>query len=116
MNDHADAFEGGAHLATISVDLLTAEQREQSINQIAEQWRKNLGVVPEALNIAIKEPIISPAGRAIYIRLQGDDLTRLSRASHQIQNWLAGYPGVSNLMDDLGYCSLNSGRNVFCRS
>ncbi|TXL00879.1 hypothetical protein BMR02_04815 [Methylococcaceae bacterium HT1] len=31
---NADAFEGGAHLATVSVDLLTAEQREQSINQI----------------------------------------------------------------------------------
>lgn len=29
---NADAFEGGAHLATVSVDLLTAEQREQSIN------------------------------------------------------------------------------------
>ena len=98
---NADAFEGGAHLATVSVDLLTAEQREQSINQIAEQWRKHLGVVPEALNIAIKEPVISPAGRAIYIRLQGDDLSSLTTASHQLQNWLAGYPGVSNLMDDL---------------
>jgi len=98
---NADAFEGGAHLATLSIDLLTAEQRELSINQIAKLWRKHLGVVPEALNIAIKEPIISPAGRAIYIRLQGDNLTQLSQASHQMQNWLAGYPGVSNLMDDL---------------
>ena len=98
---NVDAFEGGAHLATVSVDLLTSEQRKQSINQIAEQWRKNLGVIPEALNIAIKEPMISPAGRAIYIRLQSDDLARLSEASHQLQNWLAGYPGVSNLMDDL---------------
>lgn len=98
---NADAYERGAHLATISVDLLTAEQRKQSINQIADQWRKHLGVVPDALNIAIKEPIISPAGRAIYIRLQGDELTSLSQASHQLQNWLAGYPGVSNLMDDL---------------
>ncbi len=64
-------------------------------------WRKQLGIVPEALNIAIKETVISPAGRAIYIRLQGDNLTRLSVASHQLQNWLAGYSGVSNLMDDL---------------
>ncbi|RLA16873.1 MAG: AcrB/AcrD/AcrF family protein, partial [Gammaproteobacteria bacterium] len=98
---NADAFEGGAHLATVSVDLLTAEQREQSINQIAELWREHLGIVPDALNIAIKEPVISPAGRAIYIRLQGDDLASLSTASHQLQNWLSGYPGVSNLMDDL---------------
>ncbi|NOQ13175.1 MAG: MMPL family transporter [Methyloprofundus sp.] len=98
---NADAFEGGAHLATLSVDLLTAEKREQSIQQISDAWRKNLGVIPAALNIAIKEPIISPAGRAIYIRLQGDDLNQLSAASQQMQNWLAGYTGVSNLMDDL---------------
>ncbi len=98
---NADAFESGAHLATVSVDLLTAEQREQSVIQIAEQWRKNLGAIPEALNIALKEPIISPAGRAIYIRLQSDDLSSLAQASHQLQNWIAGYPGVSNLMDDL---------------
>ena len=98
---NADAFESGAHLATVSVDLLTAEQRQQSINQIAELWREHLGVIPEALNIAIKEPVISPAGRAIYIRLQGDDLASLSEASHKLQNWLSGYPGVSNLMDDL---------------
>ncbi len=98
---NADAFESGAHLATLSVDLLTAEQREQSINQIAAQWQQYLGDIPEALNIAIKEPVTSPAGRAIYIRLQGDNLDQLSQASHQLQNWLAGYPGVSNLMDDL---------------
>ncbi len=96
-----DAFESGAHLATVSIDLLTAEQRQLSVNQIADQWRHQLGVTPEALNIAIKEPMISPAGRAIYIRLQGDDLATLSSASHQLQNWLSGYPGVSNLMDDL---------------
>ena len=96
-----DAFESGAHLATLSVDLLTGEQRQLSITQIAQQWRTELGDVPEALNISIKEPGISPAGRAIYIRLQGDDLHTLSSASHQLQKWLSGYSGVSNLMDDL---------------
>jgi hydrophobic/amphiphilic exporter-1 (mainly G- bacteria), HAE1 family len=100
-NMNADAFENGAHLATVSVDLVTAESRKQSLNYIARLWRGTLGEIPEALNIAIKEPIASPAGRAIYIRLQGDDLKQLSLASHQIQGWLNGYPGVNNIMDDL---------------
>jgi multidrug efflux pump subunit AcrB len=98
---NADAFETGAHLATINVDLVTAELRKQSINQIARQWRQALSDIPEALHIAIKEPVIGPAGRAINIRLQGTDLKQLSQASHQLQNWLFGYPGVSNVMDDL---------------
>jgi len=98
---NADAFETGAHVATVSADLLTSELRKDSINNIAEQWRSITGDIPEALTVSIKEPIIGPAGRAIYIRLQGEDLKQLSHASHQMQSWLKGYPGVSNLMDDL---------------
>ncbi len=98
---NADAFESGAHLATISVDLLTAELRQMSIHQIAAKWHEANADIPEALNVSIKEPMIGPAGRAIYIRLQGDQLKQLSLASHQLQNWLSGYPGVSNIMDDL---------------
>lgn len=98
---NADAFETGAHVATLSADLLTAEQRQQSIDELANYWRKNTDDIPAALSISIKEPIIGPAGRAIYIRLQGEDLQQLSKASHHLQNWLVGYPGVSNLMDDL---------------
>ena len=98
---NADAFESGAHLATISVDLVTAELRRQSLSQISRLWRGRYGEIPEALNISIKEPMTSPAGRAIYIRLLGDNLKQLSQASHQLQGWLNGYPGVSNVMDDL---------------
>ncbi len=96
-----DAFESGPHLATLSVDLLGSESRQLSLNQIAEQWHQALGETPEALNITIKEPMIGPAGRAIYIRLHGSDLEQLSTASYQLQSWLAGYPGVSNITDDL---------------
>ncbi len=98
---NVDALENGAHLATLSVDLLTSESRHMSINQIASRWREAIGDIPEALNISIKEPMIGPAGRAIYIRLQGGNLKQLSIASYQLQNWLTGYPGVSNVMDDL---------------
>jgi len=98
---NADAFETGAHVATVSADLLTSELRQQSMKEIAALWHKNTADIPEALSISIKEPIIVPTGRAIYIRVQGDDLKQLSQASHHLQNWLSGYPGVSNLMDDL---------------
>ena len=96
-----DAFESGTHLATISIDLLESDSREWSLDQIAQQWHKAIGETPDALNVTIKEPMIGPAGRAIYIRIQGDQLEQLSLASHQLQTWLAGYPGVSNLLDDL---------------
>ena len=98
---NADAFESGPHLATISVDLLTAEQRHFSINTLKQQWLARAQTLDSAWSIAIKEPSLGPAGRAIEIRLQGSDLDRLSLASHDLQRWLAGYPGVVNLLDDL---------------
>ncbi len=101
FNENADAFETGPHLATISVDLLGAEQRPVRLNEFMSLWRETNGVVPSAKNISIKEPAIGPAGRAIYIRLFGDDLDELSEASYALQNWFSGYPGVNNVMDDL---------------
>ncbi|RDE18416.1 AcrB/AcrD/AcrF family protein [Motiliproteus coralliicola] len=98
---NADAFESGPHLATLSVDLLTAEQRHFSINELKRQWLERAEDLNGAWSIAIKEPSIGPAGRAIEIRLQGSDLDRLSQASQELKHWLAGYPGVSNLLDDL---------------
>ncbi|MEH6473789.1 MAG: efflux RND transporter permease subunit, partial [Halopseudomonas sp.] len=98
---NADAFESGPHLATISVDLLTAEQRHFSLNRLKQQWIERANSLEGAWSISIKEPSLGPAGRAIEIRLQGPDLDRLALASHDLQHWLAGYPGVNNLLDDL---------------
>ncbi|OUS27562.1 acriflavin resistance protein [Gammaproteobacteria bacterium 45_16_T64] len=100
-NENSDAFETGAHLATLTVDMLESEERPIKMNQFITQWREKIGIVPSAQSISIKEPAIGPAGRAIYIRLLGEDLDELSEASYALQNWLSGYPGVTNLMDDL---------------
>ncbi len=98
---NADAFETGPHLATLSVDVLTAESRNFSINDLKRDWIQQSQDLQGAWSIAVKEPSLGPAGRAIEIRLSGPDLNDLSRASHEIQNWLSGYPGVNNLLDDL---------------
>ncbi len=98
---NADAAEEGPYLATISLDLLDAEKRQTSLNALRRRWLELTPPVPDAVSILIKEPAFGPAGQAISIRLQGNDLNRLSQASWRLQAWLAGYPGVSNVMDDL---------------
>jgi len=100
-NQNSDAFENGPHLATINVDLLTAEVRNTKVQNFINLWRKNAGMIESAQNISFKEPAIGPSGRAIQIRLSGLDFEKLSQASHELQRWLSGYPGVNNLMDDL---------------
>ncbi|MGB0466800.1 MAG: efflux RND transporter permease subunit [Pontibacterium sp.] len=100
-SQNADAHEEGAHLATISLDLLDAEKRHSSLVELMRLWRESSPDITDAVSIQFKEPAFGPGGQAISIRLQGDDLNRLSQASWELQHWLKGYAGVSNVMDDL---------------
>ena len=100
-NTNADSHESGAHLVTISADLLDAEKRNTSIGELTNMWRDRVGAVPDVINIAYKEPDLGPGGLAIEIRLQGHDLGKLKQASLELKKWLERYDGVMDLDDDL---------------
>ncbi len=100
-SENLDAYEKGPHLATITIDLLTAESRNTRLQQFTDFWREAIGPTPQALSIAFKEPSVGPSGQPIEIRLYGDNLERLTQASQELKSWLFGYPGVQNLIDDL---------------
>lgn len=100
-SENSDANESGSHLATIALDLLEAEKRNTSLVELQRRWRENTPPINDAISIQIKEPVFGPGGQAISIRLQGDDLNELSKASWELQTWLKAYIGTSNIMDDL---------------
>ncbi len=100
-NTNADAGEKGSHVATISLDLLNAENRSGTLDDIITQWRTLAGDIPDAIAIAFKEPSIGPGGLPIEIRLKGNSLSELKLASTQLINWFYSYEGVSDLYDDL---------------
>jgi hydrophobic/amphiphilic exporter-1 (mainly G- bacteria), HAE1 family len=98
---NADAFESGPHLATVTVDLLGAERRTVTLDDIVERWREVLGELPDVLSLAFKEPGIGPGGHAIEFRLEGQDLDELKTAAAELNGWLGGYVGTRDLLDDL---------------
>jgi hydrophobic/amphiphilic exporter-1 (mainly G- bacteria), HAE1 family len=98
---NADAFESGPHLATVTVDLLGAERRTVTLDDIVERWREVLGELPDVLSLAFKEPGIGPGGHAIEFRLEGQDLDELKTAATELNGWLGGYVGTRDLLDDL---------------
>ncbi len=100
-NINADAGEKGSHVATISLDLLSAENRTGTMDDIIGQWRTLAGDIPDAIAVAFKEPSIGPGGLPIEIRLKGNSLDELKLASTQLINWFYSYEGVSDLYDDL---------------
>lgn len=96
-----DAFESGAHVATVSVDLLPSAERVSTPNEIMELWRDTVGPVPDVISLKFAESTIGPAGIAIDLHLKGDDLNALKAASVDLQDWLWQYQGVTSVLDDL---------------
>ncbi len=101
FNHNATAGESGAHVATISADLLGAEIRTVTLDEIVTLWRKGIGAVPGALAILLTEPSIGPQGIAIEIRLSGPDLDMLAKAADALQTEAENYAGVFNAIHDL---------------
>ena len=99
-NRNADAFETGPHLATVRADLLTVEQRNSNIESIKALWREEVGEIPGAVALSFKEPSFGPAGRAIEIRLQSENMNDLLDASQRIREQLVKFQGVRDVMDD----------------
>ncbi len=100
-NTNADAGEQGSHVATISLDLLSAEDRFGTMDDLIHDWRLLSGDIPDAISIAFKEPAIGPGGVPIEVRLKGENLEELKMASTKLINWFYSYKGVFDLYDDL---------------
>ncbi len=101
FNKNTDSNEVGPHVVTVTADLLSAEERSSSMDELIQQWESETGPTPDVLSLGFKEPFIGPAGLDIEIRLQGSDLDDLKMASLELQEWLRQYKGVQYIMDDL---------------
>ena len=101
FNTNKDAYESGTHLATISADLLPAEQRVGRIDTMLNRWRELTGVPSDVIALKFTDRERGVAGKAIDIRLQGNKLEQLKQASQDLQQWLSQFKGVQDLSDDL---------------
>ena len=100
-NFNADAGESGSHVATVRLDLLSAEVRNTLIDDFLDAWRSETGELAEPLSIAFKQPMMGPAGRDIEVRMQHRDLDTLKQASVEAQTYLAQFDGVTGILDDM---------------
>lgn len=100
-NRNDDAYESGPHVATVTADLLTAEQRRGRVDEILALWRQEVGVVPDVVSLTFKQPQMGPAGVPIQVRLDSPDLDEAAAAAEDLIAWLGRYRGVTDLQQDL---------------
>ncbi|WP_366554474.1 efflux RND transporter permease subunit [Aquibaculum sediminis] len=101
FNYNPSAREAGPHVATVIVDLLTAERRPVSLDEITAAWRDEIGEIAGLQRLVIQEPGFGPAGVPVEVRLTGEDLDMLKAAAREFSTYLEGYASVYNVMDDL---------------
>ncbi len=91
----------GDNFGTLIVDLVSSEQRETTNAELLKQWQKAL-IKPAGLErFTIAQAKAGPPGKAIEIKLIGNDAEVLKEASLALQNRLSAFSGVNNIEDDL---------------
>jgi multidrug efflux pump subunit AcrB len=93
--------ETGAHVATVAVDLLGAETRANTLDEIVSLWREEIGPLAGVSSLILTEPGIGPQGIAVELRLSHVDLVTLEAAGRATLAELETYAGVRNAILDL---------------
>ena len=101
FNYNPSAGETGAHVATVMIDLLSAEQRDMTLDELNERWVQEIGDISGITSLLIQEPGFGPSGIPIEIRLHGEKLAQLKQGAQELAAHLKGYEAVYNVLDDL---------------
>ncbi|MEM0923970.1 MAG: efflux RND transporter permease subunit [Pseudomonadota bacterium] len=101
FGENADIGGSGSHLVTARIDLMSAEMRGSSLDDILAEWRRQAPITPYMHRLTLTEGVTGPAGRAVELRLGHDDLSTLEAAAADLSSWLARYAGTYNIASDL---------------
>lgn len=78
------------------MDLLGAETRTSTLDEIVTLWRAEIGALPGATSLILTEPGVGPQGIAVELRLTHPDLATLAAAGRATLAELETYAGVRN--------------------
>ncbi|MEM9139539.1 MAG: efflux RND transporter permease subunit, partial [Pseudomonadota bacterium] len=99
--ENSDVGGTGAYLATARIDLLGAEARASSLDQILAEWQAQTPPIAGLQRLTLAEGTVGPAGRDLAFRLSHDDMAVLYQATRALRAWLQRYAGAGNVTDDL---------------
>ena len=88
----------GENLGEVHIELVPAEVREITAEEVAARWREKVGQIPGAIELTITSDLIG-GGKAIDLQFSAPDLDTLVEVAEITKAHLAGYPGVIEVTD-----------------
>jgi multidrug efflux pump subunit AcrB len=88
----------GSHLGQVWIQLLESEQRELSTSGLTGEWRRKVGLVPDAESVVFRSEIHG-AGNPIEIHLSLEDREQLVDVAEELKSELRRYAGVFDISD-----------------
>ena len=88
----------GENLGEVHIELVPAEIREITAEEVAARWREKVGQIPGAIELTITSDLIG-GGKAIDLQFSAPDLDTLVEVAEITKAHLAGYPGVIEVTD-----------------
>jgi len=98
-----DQSVSGAHLGSVSVQLVNANDRPVDSEQLVTEWRELAGEFPGVEKVTFGGQNHGPGGKLIEFKLVSSDGTQfedLEAAVEECKTKLATYPGVFDIADD----------------
>ncbi len=94
-------YRTGLHLGQIFVELAEGGERTRSTAEIQQDLRERIGQPAGLVSLDFSEPNAGPAGSPIELRLSAADPETRAAATRAVMDYLAGFPGVVDLKNDL---------------
>ncbi len=100
-DDSDPGGERASHMGQIAVFLKPATDREMTSDEIIERLRERSKGIEGFTEIAFENVRPGPpVGKAVEIRVRGDDLEQLDGIADEMKAFLASIPGVSDIRDN----------------
>lgn len=95
-----DVKDNGAHTVTVSVDLLSSEQRNVSADDVLIQWQKEAGPITDLIQLNFTQTESGPGGSDLEVQLSGNDLPQLEAAAAEMLVRLVARKDVTSAYQD----------------
>jgi len=95
-----DVKDNGAHTVTISVDLLSSEQRNVTADDVLLAWRKEAGPITDLVQSNFTQTESGPGGSDLEVQLSGHDLQQLEAAAGAMKALLLARNDVTSAYQD----------------